>query len=115
MQALLGRGIGALLHAFGRSRRRIALRNVELCFPEKSLQERRALVREHFGWLGRSLLERGLLWYASPHRLRRPSPRREQQCSRSRAENSSARALAPRPVGFLLFSATAAVLSTRHP
>jgi hypothetical protein len=31
----------------------------------------RRLVREHFGWLGRSLLERGLLWYASPARLKR--------------------------------------------
>ena len=29
------------------------------------------LAREHFRWLGRSLLERGLLWYASPERLRR--------------------------------------------
>ena len=33
--------------------------------------ERETLVREHFGWLGRSLLERGLLWYASPERLKR--------------------------------------------
>lgn len=71
VQALLGRGLGALLHAFAGSRRRIALRNVELCFPEQSSEEQRALVREHFGWLGRSLLERGLLWYASPERLRR--------------------------------------------
>jgi KDO2-lipid IV(A) lauroyltransferase len=29
------------------------------------------LVREHFQWLARSILERGLLWYASPQRLRR--------------------------------------------
>jgi KDO2-lipid IV(A) lauroyltransferase len=29
------------------------------------------LAREHFAWLGRSLLERGLLWYASPARLKR--------------------------------------------
>jgi Kdo2-lipid IVA lauroyltransferase/acyltransferase len=29
------------------------------------------VAREHFSWLGRSLLERGLLWYASPERLRR--------------------------------------------
>jgi KDO2-lipid IV(A) lauroyltransferase len=36
-----------------------------------SPRERRALAREHFGWLGRSLLERGLLWWASPARLRR--------------------------------------------
>jgi KDO2-lipid IV(A) lauroyltransferase len=71
LQAAIGRGFGGLLHALARSRRRIALRNVELCFPEKSATERSALVREHFRWLGRSIVERGLLWYASPERLRR--------------------------------------------
>ena len=70
-QAALGSGLGRMLHALGRSRRRIALRNVELCMPERTDAERRALVREHFRWLGRSLLERGLLWYAPPERLRR--------------------------------------------
>ncbi|MFX1682162.1 lipid A biosynthesis acyltransferase [Mitsuaria sp. CC2] len=69
--AALGWGLGGLLHRVAGSRRRVALRNVELCFPEKPLAEREALVREHFGWLGRSLLERGLLWYASDRRLLR--------------------------------------------
>jgi KDO2-lipid IV(A) lauroyltransferase len=71
VQAALGRGFGALLHALARSRRAIALRNIELCFPEQSEAAHRALVREHFGWLGRSIVERGLLWYASPERLKR--------------------------------------------
>jgi KDO2-lipid IV(A) lauroyltransferase len=71
VQAAIGRGIGSLLYALARSRRRIALRNLELCFPEKSAAEREALAREHFKWLGRSLLERGLLWWASPERLKR--------------------------------------------
>ncbi|MEO8060694.1 MAG: lipid A biosynthesis acyltransferase [Burkholderiales bacterium] len=70
LQALLGRALGRLLHAVAGSRRRIALRNVELCFPEKPLAERRQLVREHFQWLGRSILERGLLWYAPAERLK---------------------------------------------
>ncbi len=70
-QALLGRGFGRLLHAVGRQRRAVALRNVELCLPDLSLPARRALVREHFEWLGRSLLERSLLWYASADRLKR--------------------------------------------
>ena len=69
--APIGRGVGSLLHRFGRGRRQVALRNVELCMPELGARERKALVREHFQWLGRSLLERGLLWYASPARLRR--------------------------------------------
>ena len=71
MQASIGRGFGALLHAFGRRRRRIARRNIDLCFPQRTVSEREALVREHFAWLGRSLVERGLLWYASPERLKR--------------------------------------------
>jgi Kdo2-lipid IVA lauroyltransferase/acyltransferase len=71
VQALLGRALGRLLHAVAGSRKRIALRNVELCFPEKSLAERTQLVREHFQWLGRSILERGLLWYAPAERLKR--------------------------------------------
>jgi KDO2-lipid IV(A) lauroyltransferase len=68
--APLGRGFGAVLHAFGHRRRRIARRNIDLCFPERSDAERAALVREHFALLGRSLLERGLLWHASPRRIR---------------------------------------------
>ncbi len=32
--------------------------------PELGAAERERLAREHFRWLGRSLLERGLLWYA---------------------------------------------------
>ncbi|HSQ71426.1 MAG TPA: lipid A biosynthesis acyltransferase, partial [Rubrivivax sp.] len=69
--SVLGRGVGLLLHALGRGRREVALRNVALCLPELSAAEQQALVRRHFQWLGRSLLERGLLWYASPARLRR--------------------------------------------
>ena len=71
LQALLGRGLGLLMHALAGSRRRVALRNVELCLPELGEVERKALVREHFQWLARSLLERALLWHASPQRLRR--------------------------------------------
>jgi len=69
--ALLGRGLGALLWRLAGSRRRIALRNLELCFPELGDAERRRLAREHFGWMGRSILERGLLWFASRERLLR--------------------------------------------
>jgi len=71
VQAAIGRGLGRLLWVLAGSRRRIALRNLELCFPEMPEKERRALVREHFQWLGRSMLERGLLWFAPVSRLRR--------------------------------------------
>ncbi|RQP26595.1 lysophospholipid acyltransferase family protein [Piscinibacter terrae] len=69
--AAAGRGLGRLLHALAGSRRRIALRNIELCFPEMSEPQRRALVKEHFLWLGRSIVERGVLWFAPVSRLKR--------------------------------------------
>ena len=69
--AVLGRGLGRVLHTFGRQRRQVALRNVVLCLPELDAPARDKLVRQHFQWLGRSLLERAVLWHASPARLRR--------------------------------------------
>jgi KDO2-lipid IV(A) lauroyltransferase len=71
VQAACGRAFGRLGWHLAASRRKIALRNLELCFPKLDADEREQLATEHFRWLGRSLLERGLLWYASPARLRR--------------------------------------------
>ncbi len=71
VQAAIGRAFGKLLYAVAGSRRAVALRNLALCFPQRSAAECEQLAREHFRWLGRSILERGLLWYASPARLRR--------------------------------------------
>ena len=71
VQAALGRGLGAVLWRVARARREVALRNLALCLPQWPAAQREAVAREHFAWLGRSLLERGLLWYASPERLRR--------------------------------------------
>jgi KDO2-lipid IV(A) lauroyltransferase len=69
--APLGRALGRLSWGLARSRRHIALRNLELCFPELDEPQRRALAFEHFQLMGRSILERGLLWHASPARLKR--------------------------------------------
>ncbi|MBV2234913.1 MAG: lipid A biosynthesis acyltransferase [Sterolibacterium sp.] len=71
VQAALGRGLGWLLHTLAGKRRRIAQTNLRLCFPHLSEAERNALVRRHFSVFGRSFIERGLLWWASPSRLRR--------------------------------------------
>jgi KDO2-lipid IV(A) lauroyltransferase len=70
-QAAIGWAFGGLLFRFAHERRRIAQRNLELCFPELSAARREALLRQHFGWLGRSLLERGFLWFASIERIRK--------------------------------------------
>jgi KDO2-lipid IV(A) lauroyltransferase len=71
VQATIGRALGRLLWVVAGSRRRIALRNLELTMPDKSAAERKAIGYENFQWIARSILERGLLWYASPERLRR--------------------------------------------
>ena len=70
-QARIGQGLGALVWRLAGTRRRITLRNLELCFPDLPPAERERLAREVFGWFGRSVIERGLLWFASPQRLRR--------------------------------------------
>ena len=69
--APLGQGIGLAAYALLGRRRRICLRNLELCFPDMPADQRRDVARSHFRWLGRSYLERGLLWWASEQRLRR--------------------------------------------
>ena len=67
--APLGRGAGSLLYLLARERRRVALTNLKLCFPERSDAERRCLARSHFQCFARSLLEHGLLWWSSPARV----------------------------------------------
>lgn len=68
--AALGRGFGLLLYPFARWRRHVVMTNLRLCFPELDETARRRLARQHFALLGHSLLERGLLWWASAERLK---------------------------------------------
>ncbi|MBC7955223.1 MAG: lipid A biosynthesis acyltransferase [Cytophagales bacterium] len=69
--AVVGNGAGRLLYWLAAPRRKVALRNLALCFPEWPLEKRKQLAREHFRWLGRSVLERSLLWFASAERLKK--------------------------------------------
>lgn len=68
--ARLGNGLGIVLFAVARSRRHIVEVNLRLCFPELDEGPRRQLAVEHFQALARSLLERSLLWWSRPERLR---------------------------------------------
>jgi KDO2-lipid IV(A) lauroyltransferase len=43
--------------------------NLGLCFPDLDSRQRLLLAKAHFCVLGRSMLERSLLWWASPDRL----------------------------------------------
>lgn len=51
-------------------RRRVTLRNLELCFPQWSRAQREAVAREHFHYFVRSFLDRFILWYAPVARVR---------------------------------------------
>lgn len=70
-QAALGHAMGGLLWRLARSRRRVVSTNLALCFPQMPAPDREQLAREVFTWFSRSVLERGLLWFASPTRLKR--------------------------------------------
>lgn len=69
--AVVGQGFGLVLYVAVAERRRIVQVNLALCFPEASERERRRIARAHFRMLGRSIVERGVLWWASPQRLAR--------------------------------------------
>jgi Kdo2-lipid IVA lauroyltransferase/acyltransferase len=67
----IGELIGAMLFGVVRSRRRIALTNLRLCLPHLSEGERMRIARRHFQLYARSILERGVLWWAPMARLKR--------------------------------------------
>jgi KDO2-lipid IV(A) lauroyltransferase len=71
VQAALGRGLGHLLYRLAGSRRRVALRNLELAMPEKPLAEREAIARGTFGMVARSAIEHGLIFWGRTERLKR--------------------------------------------
>lgn len=67
----IGKTIGSMLFLLMRSRRMITLTNLKLCMPHLSDLERFDIARAHFQCYARSILERGILWWASPARLNR--------------------------------------------
>lgn len=67
----MGEGVGSLLFFVIRKRRHITLTNLRLCLPDRSEEERRQIARRHFQLYARSVLERGILWWASETRLKK--------------------------------------------
>jgi len=67
----IGVGVGSLLFVFMRKRRHITLTNLQLCMPQLTHSARLQLARSHFQYFARSVLERSILWWASPARLTR--------------------------------------------
>jgi KDO2-lipid IV(A) lauroyltransferase len=67
----IGKAIGSVLFVVMRHRRHITLTNLKLCLPHLTEAERLQIARAHFQGYTRSILERGILWWASPARLQR--------------------------------------------
>ncbi len=65
----LGTGTGLLVYKVAKGRRRVTLRNLELCFPEKSQQEREQIAKDSFASGGMALWESGLIWFGSHSRV----------------------------------------------
>jgi len=65
----VGRLLGRIAHRLGSERRAIVRRNIELCFPEKSKQQRDDLARAHFAALGMSVIEMGIGRWASEQQI----------------------------------------------
>ena len=67
----LGEAVGSLLFIVMKPRRHITLTNLRLCLPNLSDTEHNALAKQHFQDYARSVLERGILWWAPEARLPR--------------------------------------------
>ena len=61
----LGRAIGNLLFVVAAKRRKIALRNLELCFPDMPEVERKRLARESIVAFCQTFIDRSWLWFGS--------------------------------------------------
>ena len=67
--ALVGKALGLALYLLVGERRKVTLTNLGLCFPTLSVAQKSALARRHFMAFGRSIVELGLWWWASPTRI----------------------------------------------
>jgi KDO2-lipid IV(A) lauroyltransferase len=67
----LGRGLGMVMYRVAGERRRIAARNLELCFPQRSDAEREQLLRENFASTGIAFFEMAMSWWWPQERLKK--------------------------------------------
>lgn len=67
---LCGRGLGFVARGLIPKYRRIARRNLALCLPAMSLQDRELVLANHFSALGESLCESAMSWWSSDDRIR---------------------------------------------
>ncbi|MBT8115486.1 MAG: hypothetical protein KJP04_08900 [Arenicella sp.] len=69
--AIVGHALGTLIYYAHFRRRRIALLNIQACFPELSLSEQKRINRAHFAYMGQSIMTACMNWWISPTRFDR--------------------------------------------
>ncbi len=67
----LGATLGSISRRFLKRRESIGRRNLELCFPALSPEERERLITENFKSIGMALLETGMAWFWPDRRVRK--------------------------------------------
>jgi KDO2-lipid IV(A) lauroyltransferase len=67
----MGRGLGRVFYKLGGKRAHIAARNIELCFPELSAENRALMVKKNFENTGIALFETCMGWFWPDWRVRR--------------------------------------------
>ncbi len=68
---VMANSLGDLARNINQKRRRIARKNLELVFPNKSIAERKEILRQHFRGQMRSVMHLGLFWWSPESRLQK--------------------------------------------
>jgi len=69
--AWIGNAVGTLLYWLIPERRRVTRINLQKCFPQMAAAERERLARAAFRAFCRGFVDRGVLWWAPPARIKR--------------------------------------------
>ena len=67
----LGSGLGKISRPFLKRRESIAVRNIELCFPDMTPIARSQMINNNFVSLGLGLMETGMAWFWSAARVKK--------------------------------------------
>ncbi|WP_416307827.1 LpxL/LpxP family Kdo(2)-lipid IV(A) lauroyl/palmitoleoyl acyltransferase [Neptunicella sp. SCSIO 80796] len=71
LQLWLGKGIGKLLSRLLKSRRKVAERNLQLCFPQMPEAQRQQILEQAMHNAGMALLESGMGWWWPDWRVKK--------------------------------------------
>lgn len=63
--------LGMLAYRLAHKRRKIAIANLSACFPGWTQDRREEIAKAHFRCYSRAFLDRFVVWFGSPHTLRR--------------------------------------------